>query len=96
MLPGTSEPEEMLSGSDANNTANALADDELPIWQVVSTGDEGVGKSWEEKPGYSWFIGGTLPEWPGVPLAIAVLLEEEDPQRVLEMGQTLLQSAMQP
>ncbi len=96
MLPGTSEPEAMLAGSDANATANALADDQLPIWQVVSTGDEGVGNSWEAKPGYSWFIGGTLPEWPGVPLAITVLLEEEDPQRVLEMGQALLQAAMKP
>ena len=96
MLPGTSEPEIMLPSSDTNNAANALANDELPIWQVVSTGDEGVGKTWEEKPGYSWFIGGTLPEWPGVPLAVAVLLEEEDPQRVLEMGQALLQAAMKP
>jgi cell division protein FtsI/penicillin-binding protein 2 len=96
MLPGTSEPEEMLPGSDANATASSLADDQLPIWQVVSSGDEGVGNSWEAKPGYSWFIGGTLPEWPGVPLAIAVLLEEEDPQRVLEMGQALLQAAMKP
>ena len=96
MLPATSEPGEMLPGSDANATANSLADDQLPIWQVVSTGDEGVGNSWEAKPGYSWFIGGTLPEWPGVPLAIAVLLEEEDPQRVLEMGRALLQAAMKP
>jgi cell division protein FtsW (lipid II flippase) len=96
ILPGNSEPEIILEGSDADTTAYSLADDELPIWQLVSTGEEGVGNSWEEKPGYSWYIGGTLPDWPGVPLAIAVLLEEEDPQRVLEMGQTLLQSAMQP
>jgi hypothetical protein len=96
MLPGTAEHERVFLEKEANQTANALADDELPIWQVVSTGDEAVGNSWHTKSGYSWYIGGTLPEWPGVPLAIAVVLEENDPQRVLEMGQSLLQSAMQP
>lgn len=96
MLPESSKPELVLQEKVANNTADALADDELPIWQVVSAGDEGVGNSSEANPGYSWFIGGTLPEWPGAPVAIAVLLEENDPQRVLEMGESLLQSAMQP
>jgi cell division protein FtsW (lipid II flippase) len=96
MLPETSAPETVFSEKVANNIANALADDELPIWQVVSAGEEGVGKSSEANPGYSWFIGGTLPEWPGVPLAVSVLLEENNPQRVLEMGESLLQTAMQP
>jgi len=96
ILPETAEPERIFLENKANNTANALADNELPIWQVVATGDEGVGNSVDAKSGYSWYIGGTLPEWPGVPLAIAVVLEENDPQRVLVMGQRLLQSAMQP
>ena len=96
MLPEAAKPDRVFLEKEANNTTNALADSELPIWRVVSTGDEGVGNSLDAKTGYSWYIGGTLPEWPGVPLAIAIVLEENDPQRVLEMGQSLLQSAMQP
>jgi Cell cycle protein/Penicillin binding protein transpeptidase domain/Penicillin binding protein A dimerisation domain len=96
MVPPTSEPQQVFSSEAANTTANALSDDELSIWQVVSAGDEGVGNSRESNPGYAWFIGGTLPDWGGVPLAVAVLLEENNPQRALEMGQSILQSAMQP
>jgi hypothetical protein len=29
-------------------------------------------------------------------LAVAILLEENNPQRALEIGQSILQSAMQP
>jgi hypothetical protein len=96
MLPDMSQPENVFSKMEADNTANLLADDELPIWQVVSVGADSVGVSGEDQSAYSWFIGGTLPDWPGVPLAIAVLLEEKDPQRVLEMGESMLQNAMQP
>ena len=96
MLLDTTDAEYVFQEKQAKHIANALADEELPIWEVISAGDEGNGNSSESNPGYSWFIGGTLPEWPGVPLAIAVLLEENDPQRVLEMGESLLQSAMQP
>jgi cell division protein FtsW (lipid II flippase) len=96
MLPKTAEPQPVFEAEVANQIADALADDELPIWQVVSAGDEGAGNPSEANPGYAWLIGGTLPEWPGVPLAVAVLMEENNPQRALEMGQSLLQSAMQP
>ncbi len=96
MIPPTSEPEQVFSAEAANSTANALSDDELSTWQVVSANNEDVGNSWDARPGYAWFIGGTLPNWAGVPLAVAVLLEENNPQRALEMGQSMLQSAMQP
>jgi len=96
ILPDESKPETVFQVGQANNTAQALSDEVLPIWQAVSSGAESVGNSWDEKTGYSWFIGGTLPDWPGAPLAIAVLLEENNPQRTLEMGKDLLQFAMQP
>jgi hypothetical protein len=96
MVPPTSEPQQVFSPEAANTTANALSDDELSIWQIVSAGNEGVGNSLDANPGYAWFIGGTLPDWGGVPLAVAVLLEENDPQRALDMGQSILLSAMQP
>jgi cell division protein FtsW (lipid II flippase) len=96
MVPPTSEPQQVFSSEAANTTASALSDEELSIWQIVSANDEGVGNSSDANPGYAWFIGGTLPDWGGVPLAVAILLEENNPQRALEIGQSILQSAMQP
>jgi peptidoglycan glycosyltransferase len=96
MLPNESGSMTVFPAEQANKTASSLADQELPIWYAVSEVHENEGAPEDAKPGYSWFIGGTLPEWTGAPLSIAVLLEEKDSPRVLEMGKALLQKAMQP
>jgi len=38
----------------------------------------------------TWYIGGTLPEWQGSPLAVAIVLEENNPELALLLGQQLL------
>jgi hypothetical protein len=96
MLPVLSDHQQALTVQAANNTAEALANSELPIWQVVAAGEAGAGDALEVMPGYSWYIGGTLPEWQGVPLALAVILEANNPQGVLELGHSLLRTAMHP
>jgi hypothetical protein len=96
MLPESSQPQQAFQAVAASNTAMALADPDLPIWQAVSNGRGGVGEPFAANPGYSWYIGGTLPEWQGVPLSIAVILEENNPRRALDLGQNLIQSAMHP
>ncbi|OGN98714.1 MAG: hypothetical protein A2Z71_06590 [Chloroflexi bacterium RBG_13_50_21] len=96
MLPKTSEQEQVFKNAEAQHTADTLADEFLPIWQVVASADESVGNSGNDKPGYTWFLGGTLPNWSGAPLAIAVLVEDDNPKRVLEVGQSILQLGMQP
>ena len=53
-------------------------------------GPNGTGKS------VTWYIGGTLPDWSGSPLAIAVLLEQDNPTLAAEIGRKTLQAAMQP
>ncbi|MCU0489730.1 MAG: penicillin-binding transpeptidase domain-containing protein, partial [Anaerolineales bacterium] len=56
-------------------------------WQtlaVASLGDEVV----------TWWLGGTLPEWNGAPLALVVLLEENNPALAEEIGQKTLQNGM--
>ncbi len=68
---------------------NRLASQNLPIWQSVSA-------QRYNSTAYTWFIGGTLPQWSGTPLAIAVLLEENNPQLAQTIGETLLQNALQP
>ncbi len=68
---------------------NRLATEDLPIWQSLSAQQY-------DSMAYTWFIGGTLPQWGGIPLSIAVLLEENNPQLAQTIGQTLLQNALQP
>ncbi len=72
-----------------STAVNRLASQNLPIWQAVSTQQYG-------STAYTWFIGGTLPQWGGTPLAIAVLLEENNPQLAQTIGETILQNALQP
>jgi len=96
MLPVSSQPQQVFTSQAAARTILALSDGESSTWHAVAVGDKGVGYAWEANQGYAWYMGGTLTEWPGAPLAIAVILEENDPQRVLELGHSLLQAAMHP
>jgi membrane peptidoglycan carboxypeptidase len=96
MVPPTADTRQVFSPEAANNTAYALSDVNHSFWRVVSAGVEGSQAPTEAMPGSSWFLGGTLPDWGGVPLAVAVLLEEYNPQRALEMGESMLQAAMHP
>jgi peptidoglycan glycosyltransferase len=96
MLPVMDQSQQALQVQEANATAQALAAGEVAMWQVVAAVRETVSNNSETNPGYSWFLGGTLPEWQGVSLAVAVLLEENNPQGVEEIGRTLLQSVITP
>ncbi len=96
-LPLSSLPKQALTAASANQAAGALGSGELPIWQVVASNNENAptetGTSYS---GYSWYVGGTLPEWQGVPLALAVALEDNDPQLVQKIGRSVFQSAINP
>jgi hypothetical protein len=75
--------------------SQALAVKDLPIWQVVSAISQQAAPAVASK-GYTWYLGGTLPEWKGAPIAMAVLLEENNPQTAVEIGRSLLQDAISP
>lgn len=99
MLPVNRPALQALQVQYANITAETLALSDLPIWQVVATGKNETGSSSIVKvdyPGYSWYLGGTLPEWKGAALAIAVLLEEDNPLTVQAIGQSVFQKAINP
>jgi cell division protein FtsW (lipid II flippase) len=96
MLPETSQPQQALQEQAANITAESLNSGELPIWQLVSVVKEATGDSSVTNSGYTWYLGGTLPEWKGASVAIAVLLEENNPQMVQEIGRAMFQNAMVP
>ena len=99
MLPVSGKPQPALLAQTATNTAEALGLTGTPIWQVVAGVEKSTsstGRTSGEASGYTWYLGGTLSEWKGAPLAIAVLLEENNPQVAQEIGRSMLQNAMYP
>jgi cell division protein FtsW (lipid II flippase) len=55
-----------------------------------------IGQAQDSESSVTWFIGGTLPTWQASPLAIAVLLEEDNPREAGRIGNELLLDAMNP
>ncbi|HOH19831.1 MAG TPA: FtsW/RodA/SpoVE family cell cycle protein [Anaerolineaceae bacterium] len=63
----------------------ALQMGSMPAWEVVST------TTGANEP-VSWWIGGALPEWTGVPFTIVVAIEEENAAKVQRIGQDFLEA----
>lgn len=88
ILPaGSSKP--AINSSGAVQAANMLARSDAPAWEAY-----GLGSS--ETATVSWYLAGTLPDWQGTPLALVVILEEDNPREAGMIGFTVLQAAMQP
>jgi hypothetical protein len=86
ILPPLSEPVEALPGPFARDAALALAG-ENTYWSFTSSDDE-------ER--LTWHLSGTLPDWSGTPLALVILLEDDNEILAKTIGQELLQTALQP
>ncbi len=89
ILPALSEPAMVFPATDAANAAQALMVSGQPFWQwnaIVTQANQA----------FSWSLGGTLPDWQGAPLAVVVLLEENDASTAGIIGQTLLEAATKP
>jgi cell division protein FtsW (lipid II flippase) len=55
-----------------------------------------IGQAEDEGTFITWFIGGTPPNWQAAPLAVVVVLEEDNVRLAQRVGQELLISAMNP
>ena len=80
---------QVISPGAAHLAAQSMAVSDMPIWQSLALAPGEGGQT------LTWYLGGTLPAWTGAPLALAVVLEEEDPVLVELIGQRLLAVAMQ-
>jgi cell division protein FtsW (lipid II flippase) len=72
-----------------SDAANMLASSDFPGW-------ESLGISSNEQGNLTWYLGGTLPNWNGTPLAVALVLEENNPYLARTIGQSVLQAAENP
>ena len=99
MLPMDEGPRRAFQADPALLTTGAMAINDLPIWQVVTgirDDSSQAGNASIKTSGYTWYLGGTLPDWKGVPLALAVLLEEDNPETAVDIGHTIFHTAIIP
>ena len=90
VLPPLGEPVRVFAETIANQVADALTAEHLPVWQVLAATPNGPQQY------VTWYIAGTLPSWNGGPLTLVILLEENSPELAQVIGQAVLQAAIQP
>jgi cell division protein FtsW (lipid II flippase) len=69
--------------------ASLLQMNDLPAWQTTATAFTAKGK-------VTWYLSGTIPGWQGAPLAMALLLEEDNPALAQNIGSTVMKSLVHP
>jgi hypothetical protein len=89
VFPPSGESKQVFSQPNAEGIANSLADDHLPIWQSISRTPNESGQV------ITWYLAGTLPSWTGAPFSLVILLEEDDSDAALAIGQTMMEAALQ-
>jgi len=89
VLPQAFENKQIFSKPNADGVAELLADETLPIWQVFSKTNNKEGQT------ISWYLSGTTPGWSGAPLVLVVVVEEDTPQHLSEIGREMMEAALQ-
>lgn len=90
ILTNNNQSVQALPISQAASAAEELAAGTEPFWQAVGSAQNGPGKI------VTWAIGGTLPGWKGAPIAITVLLEQDNPILAKRIAETLLETMQNP
>ncbi|MEP6895466.1 MAG: penicillin-binding transpeptidase domain-containing protein, partial [Chloroflexota bacterium] len=88
-LPALGKPFEALSTSAADEAAISYLVNNQSYWQYFSQAQESGSN-------FTWYVGGTTPNWQATPLVIVVLLEDDNERLAKRIGQELLVNAMHP
>lgn len=88
-LPALGMPIEALQASAGDEAASSYLVENQTYWQHI-------GQAQEDESSFTWFIGGTPPNWQATPLVIVVVLEEDNLRLAQRIGQELLVDAMNP
>ncbi len=78
-----------LRVSGVSRATALLAVPKTPLWRATAL-------AYHENQVVTWAIGGTQSSWDGIPLAIAVLLEENDPLWATHIAEELLLTTLTP
>ena len=91
ILPSLVEPVQVYTEGSILPTLQKYLVFQNPFWEFQSSFWDGKGKK-----NLTWFLAGTLPDWQGTPLAVVILLEENNPGFAADLGRSLITLAMQP
>jgi cell division protein FtsW (lipid II flippase) len=84
--------ESVFSPRAAQDTMRLLADPFHLAWHTVAV----ILPEEADQTAYTWFVGGSIPGWQGSPLALALVIEGNQPDLALRAGLQVLNTAMQP
>jgi hypothetical protein len=87
-IPPLASPEQVFTATEANTTTTELQSSSGQYWETVGTAASG------ETDTLAWYLGGTLANHQGTPLAVVVLLENGQADTALHIGSTVLSSAL--
>jgi cell division protein FtsW (lipid II flippase) len=88
-LPALGSPIEAIQASAANEAVLSYLVEDQMYWKYI-------GQAQEDESSFTWFIGGTPPNRLAAPLAVIVVLEENNTRLADRIGQELLIDAMNP
>jgi len=88
LLPALDQPARIFSQEAARAAISRLAVPEQPLWQIISVVEDRSDKA------VTWYLGGTLPDQTEKSLVVVVLLETNDPDAAVRIGQAVLLSAL--
>jgi hypothetical protein len=86
ILPSGEKTIAFLPGA-VSETTSKLPKSGLPAWETTASAHH------DDKT-ITWYLAGTTPGWRGVPLAMALVLEEDDPVAASQMGTALLDTVL--
>ncbi|GAP05686.1 bacterial cell division membrane protein [Anaerolinea thermolimosa] len=87
VIVSESQTQQVMSANRAQRIAQLLASPGKLYWQVTAS-------TTASSHDVTWFLAGTLTQWKGSPLALAVLLEENNPPLAQSIGETILDTAL--
>jgi len=91
ILPALSDPVPALQPGSITSVIKQFQLSEHPLWEYASS-------VWDnsDKNNLTWYLAGTKPGWQGTPLALVIVLEENNPALASEIGQSLITNTIQP
>ena len=89
VLPPLSQPVNVIQPLEADLAAKSFAAQGQSYWEYAGQASRGERIT-------TWYLAGTLPDWRGTPLAIVVVLEEDNLALARSIGRELATHSLQP
>jgi cell division protein FtsW (lipid II flippase) len=87
ILPALGRSRQQVEAAAADSAARAFIAGRQPFWEYT-------GQATQNDSIITWYLGGTLPDWQGTPLAVVITLEEDNTYLARKIGQSLLLSSL--